>query len=89
MGQAGRRALFSTHFLEDLEYWVRHDRKNALRLLRIVRETIRDPFKGIGKPEPLRRELSGLWSRRLTQEHRVVYEVVDEEVRFVQARHHY
>ncbi len=84
-----RRAVFSTHFLEDLEYWVRTDRKLALRLLKIIRETLRDPQGGIGKPEPLKRELAGLWSRRLTQEHRVVYEVVEDAVRFLQARYHY
>ena len=84
-----RRAIFSTHFLEDVEYWVRTDRKTALRLIRIIQETLRDPFGGIGKPEPLKRELSGLWSRRLTQEHRVVYQVVENEVRFLQARYHY
>ena len=84
-----RVAVFSTHFLEDLEYWIRTDRKKALRLLSIVTETLRDPSAGIGKPEPLKRELSGLWSRRLTQEHRVVYEVKGREVRFLQARHHY
>ena len=84
-----RQAVFSTHCLDDFEHWVRTDRKTALRLLRIVRETLRDPFCGVGKPEPLRGELSGLWSRRLTQEHRLVYEVVDEEVRFLQARYHY
>ncbi len=84
-----RRAIFAAHFLEDLDHWVRTDRKKALRLLQIVRATLRDPFSGIGKPEPLKRQLSGLWSRRLTQEHRVVYEVVNDEVRFLQARYHY
>lgn len=84
-----RLALFSTHCLEDLEYWVRTDRKIALRLLRIVRDTLRDPFSGIGKPEPLKGPFSGHWSRRLTQEHRVVYEVAGRTVRFLQARYHY
>lgn len=84
-----RRAVFSTHFFDDLEFWVRTDRKIAIRLPRIIRETLRDPFGGIGRPGPLRRQLSGLWSRRLTQEHRVVYEVADEDVRFLQARYHY
>ena len=84
-----RRAVFASHFVEDLESWVRAERKVALRLLRIVRETLRDPFAGIGKPEPLRRRLSGLWSRRLTQEHRVVYEPTDDAVFFLQARYHY
>ena len=84
-----RRAVFSTHFLKDVEYWTRTDRRTAIRLLRLVREILKAPFGGIGKPEPLKREFAGLWSRRLTQEHRVVYEVANNEVRFLQARHHY
>ena len=84
-----RQAVFSTHFLDDLDHWVRTDRKTALRLLRILRETLRDPYSGIGKPEALKRSLSGFWSRRLTQEHRVVYEVTEDAVRFLQARYHY
>ncbi len=84
-----RRAVFSTRFLEDLEYWVRTDRKVARRLLKIVRETLRDPHAGIAKPEPLRRRLAGLWSRRLTQEHRVVYEVTADAISFLQGRYHY
>jgi len=86
---AERRAVFALHFLEDCEHWVRADRKVALRLLRIVRETVREPASGIGKPEPLRGALTGLWSRRLTQEHRVVYEIAEDHVRFLQARYHY
>lgn len=84
-----RRAVFSTHFLKDMEYWTRTDRRAAIRLLRLIREIVKAPFGGIGKPETLKRELAGLWSRRLTQEHRVVYEVVKNEVRFLQACHHY
>ncbi len=68
---------------------MRTDRKTAARLLRIVRATLRTPSEGIGKPEPLRGRLAGLWSRRLTQEHRVVYEVADDAVHFLQARYHY
>lgn len=84
-----REALFTSAFLEDLEHWVRNDRKTALRLVKIVEAIRRDPFQGIGKPEPLKRGLAGLWSRRLTQEHRVVYEVAEDVVRFLQARYHY
>ena len=84
-----RRAVFARHFLEDIEFWVRTDRKIALRLLKLVDLSLRDPFDGPGKPEPLRRELSGLWSRRITQEHRLVYEVTSKEVRFLQGRYHY
>jgi toxin YoeB len=86
---AERRAVFASHFLEDLEYWVETDRKTARRLLRIVRETLRDPHQGLGKPELLRGQLSGLWSRRMTQEHRVVYEVAADTVNFLQGRYHY
>jgi toxin YoeB len=86
---AERRAVFASHFLEDLEYWVETDRKTARRLLRMVRETLRDPHHGLGKPEPLRGELTGLWSRRLTQEHRVVYQVAADSVNFLQCRYHY
>ena len=84
-----RRAVFATHFLQDMEYWTRTDRRTAIRLLRLVRQILKASFGGIGKPETLKRELAGLWSRRLTQEHRAVYEVVKNEVRFLQARHHY
>ncbi len=84
-----RRAVLSAHFIEDLEHWIRTDRKAALRLLRIVQSTLRDPLGGIAKPEPLRGKLSGLWSRRLTQEHRVVYEPSGDVVLFLQARYHY
>ena len=84
-----RRAVFARHVLEDLEFWVRTDRKIALRLLKLADQSLRDPFDGPGKPEPLRRELSGLWSRRITQEHRLVYGVTGKEVRFLQGRYHY
>ena len=86
---SNRRAVFANHFLQDMEYWTRTDRKTAIRLLRLIREILKEPFGGIGKPEPLKRELAGLWSRRLTREHRVVYKVSKSEVRFLQARHHY
>ena len=65
------------------------DRKLALRALELVEAILRDPFTGIGKPEPLRSLLSGAWSRRLTQEHRIVYVVKDDRVEFLQARFHY
>ncbi|MEM1183009.1 MAG: Txe/YoeB family addiction module toxin [Acidobacteriota bacterium] len=88
-GRSGHDAVFATAFLGDLEYWVRHDRKLALRTLKIVDDILRHPFEGLGKPEPLRGNLAGLWSRRLSQEHRIVYEVADTSVRFLQCRYHY
>ena len=84
-----RDAVFHPEFIEDLRYWVQTDRKMALRALRIVEDIIRDPFKGIGKPEPLRYLAEGAWSRRLTQEHRLVYLVSEDRIDFLQARYHY
>lgn len=84
-----REAVFQREFLDDLRYWVETDRKTALRVLQIVEAVLRDPFQGIGKPEPLRHLLGGAWSRRLTQEHRLVYEVSADKIQFLQARYHY
>lgn len=86
---ARRLAVFHPEFLEDLRFWVRNDRRTALRAIDIVEATLRDPFTGIGKPEPLKYQLAGAWSRRLTQEHRVVYLVSEGSVDFLQARYHY
>ncbi len=84
-----RQAVFHREFVEDLHFWVSTDRRVALRALDLVEAIVRDPFKGIGKPEPLRFVLSGAWSRRLTQEHRIVYLVSAGQVHFLQARYHY
>jgi len=84
-----REAVFQREFLDDLRFWVETDRKTALRVLQIVEAVLRDPFQGIGKPEPLRHLLGGAWSRRLTQEHRLVYEVSADKIQFLQARYHY
>lgn len=65
------------------------DRKTALRVLDLMAAILRDPFSGIGKPEPLRYEFAGCWSRRVTEEHRLVYRVFTDRVEFVQARYHY
>lgn len=82
-------AVFQPEFREDLRYWVQTDRRVALRALKIVEAILRDPFTGIGKPEPLKYLASGTWSRRLTQEHRIVYLVSNERIDFLQARYHY
>jgi toxin YoeB len=84
-----REAVFHPEFIEDLRYWVETDRKLALRALDLVEAVLRDPFDGIGKPEPLRYLGAGMWSRRLTQEHRIVYLVREERIDFLQARYHY
>lgn len=84
-----RLAVFQPEFREDLRYWVETDRRVALRALDIVEAVLRDPFDGIGKPEPLKYLAAGTWSRRLTQEHRIVYLVSDTRIDFLQARYHY
>ena len=84
-----RSAVFHPEFIEDLRFWVRTNRKTALRALDIVEAVLRDPFSGIGKPEPLKFLAAGAWSRRLTQEHRVVYLVGKDRIDFLQARYHY
>ena len=89
MSPKRREAVFQPEFLEDLRYWIESDRKVALRLFDTVEAILRDPFQGIGKPEPLRYLAGEAWSRRLTQEHRVVYLVRDERIDFLQARYHY
>lgn len=84
-----RAAVFHPEFREDLRYWVATDRKIALRALDLVEAILRDPFTGVGKPEPLKYLAAGAWSRRLTQEHRIVYVVAAERIDFLQARYHY
>ena len=88
-GPKPRVAIFEPEFREDLRYWVENGRKVALRAFILVEAILRGPFTGIGKPEPLKYLASGLWSRRLTQEHRIVYMVTDDGVVFLQARYHY
>ena len=84
-----REAVFLQEFREDLRFWVKTDRRMALRILELVEAAIRDPFSGIGKPEPLKFVLAGCWSRRITQEHRLVYRVAEKRIDFLQARYHY
>lgn len=87
--QPKRVAVFQPEFLQDLRFWVKSERANAIRVLDLVEAVMRDPFEGPGKPEPLKYVLAGCWSRRVTQEHRLVYRVSDEAVDFLQALYHY
>jgi toxin YoeB len=84
-----RFAVFQPEFIEDLRYWVETDRKLALRAFDLIEAILRDPFTGIGKPEPLKYITPGACSRRLSQEHRIVYLVRDGRIDFLQARYHY
>ena len=86
MSSKKRAAVFQSEFIEDMRYWVETDRKLALRAFDLVEAILRDPFTGVGKPEPLKYLAPGVWSRRLTQEHRIVYLVRDERIDFLQAR---
>jgi toxin YoeB len=88
-GKKHRLAVFQAEFREDLHYWVEINPKVALRAFEIIENILREPFSGIGKPEPLKHFASGAWSRRLTQEHRIVYLVSQERIDFLQARYHY
>lgn len=84
-----RDAVFQPEFLDDLRYWAQRDRKLLIKLLDIIEAIVREPFEGIGKPEPLRHNQAGAWSRRLNKEHRVVYLVLDDRISFLQGRYHY
>lgn len=84
-----RVAVISSKFRDDLCYWIETDRKIALRVLDLMASILEDPFGGIGKPEPLRFDRAGCWSRRITQEHRLVYRVIADRVEFYQARYRY
>lgn len=88
-GKGVHQAVFQPEFREDLRDWVEADRKVALRTFALIEAITRDPFQGIGKPEPLKYLAAGTWSRRLTQEHRIVYLVKDDRIEFLQGRYHY
>jgi toxin YoeB len=82
-------AVFQPEFREDLRYWVETNPRTALRAFDIIEDVLREPFSGIGKPEPLKHLAIGAWSRRLTEDHRIVYLVRRGQIDFLQARYHY
>ncbi len=84
-----RNLEFDPGAFDDFVWWVRRDRKLALRILNLLEDVRRDPFQGIGKPEPLRGNLSGFWSRRIDDEHRIVYQVREKVILIVSSRGHY
>ncbi len=83
------KTLFSEQAWEDYRYWLATDKEILKRINLLIRDTCRDPFKGIGKPEPLRHVLKGFWSRRITDEHRMVYRVEEDILLLAQLRYHY
>jgi len=80
---------FDISALEDLAWWIQQDRSKALRIVNLIKDVMRDPRKGIGKPEPLKHELKGCWSRRIDQEHRLVYQITEDKIRILACRYHY
>lgn len=83
------RIVFSEKAWEDYLYWQKTDKKILKRTNQLIKAIIREPFDGIGKPEPLRHGFSGYWSRRINDEHRIVYKVSDDALLIAQCRYHY
>lgn len=81
--------VFSPQAWEDYQHWQTADRTTLKRINRLINQTCREPYEGIGKPEPLKYGLVGAWSRRITDEHRLVYRVIGESLEILQARYHY
>jgi toxin YoeB len=81
--------LFTDDSWEDYQYWLKNDKKVLKRINQLIQEIKRQPFEGIGKPEPLKYQLKGCWSRRIDQEHRLVYEITDAGISIISCRFHY
>lgn len=83
------KLVFSENAWEDYLHWQRTDQRILRRINKLIKETQRDPFDGIGRPEPLKHSLAGYWSRRINDEHRFVYKVMDNALLIAQLRYHY
>ena len=83
------KLVFTEQAWEDYLYWQQQDRKTVERINKLIRETQREPFSGIGKPEQLKHALAGFWSRRISDEHRMVYRIQGDELQIAQLRYHY
>ncbi|MBC8034228.1 MAG: Txe/YoeB family addiction module toxin [Chitinophagaceae bacterium] len=83
------KLVFQSNGWEDYLYWQQQDKKVLQRANELIKDTMRSSFKGIGKPEPLKGDLSGYWSRRITDEHRLIYTVRDKRLHILQCRFHY
>ena len=84
-----RKIAFLPAGFDDFNWWVTADKKVYARIIKLITDIDRDPYAGLGKPEPLKHELKGLWSRRITEEHRLVYKATEEEIVIVSCRFHY
>lgn len=83
------RIVFDEHAWDDYLYWQKTDRKTVQRINTLIRDICRTPFEGVGKPEQLKHALSGYWSRRIDETHRIVYKVEGDDLRIAQLRYHY
>ena len=83
------KLVFAEEAWDDYLYWQKHDRRILERINTLIKATLREPFTGIGKPEPLKHALSGFWSRRITEEHRMVYRADNGALLIAQLRYHY
>ncbi|YCH06153.1 Txe/YoeB family addiction module toxin [Arthrobacter sp. alpha11c] len=83
------RTGFTENGWSDYQYWIKNDKAIIKRINLLINECLRTQFEGIGKPEALKHQLAGYWSRRITEEHRLVYAVEDEQIVILAARHHY
>ena len=81
--------IFTENAWDDYTYWQKVDKKMVRKINELIKSIKRTPFEGIGKPEPLKFDLAGFWSRRIDQEHRLVYQIVDDEVKIIACRYHY
>ena len=84
-----RKIAFLPQAFEDFHLWASNNRKIYTKIVALIKDIDRHPFSGLGKPEPLKRNLKGLWSRRITKEHRLVYKLTDEEIIIVSCKFHY
>jgi len=84
-----RHLIFDDLAWEDYLYWQAHDKQNQKKINQLIKDIKRSPFVGLGKPEPLKYELAGAWSRRINDEHRLVYEISDDAIRIIACRYHY
>ncbi len=80
---------FDENAFEDLAWWIKQDRKKAMRVMDLIKQIQREPFSGIGNPEPLKHQLKGCWSRRIDDEHRLIYQVFSDKIRILACRFHY
>lgn len=84
-----RELVFDLNAIEDILWWLENYKKIAIKVLQLIKFIEKDPFTGIGKPEPLKFDFIGCWSRRINAEHRLVYQVTDAKIRILQCRYHY